>query len=228
MSQSVTTAADSKPAARSRPGIDHHPLALYVLFATEMWERFGFYTLAAVMTLFLQDKVQGFGWTREQATDLWSYYLMFVYMTPFLGGLIADQWIGYRRSILIGGVVFIAGYLMLAMGSLAAFYAALVMVFIGNGFFKPNISTIVGNFYPAGSPLRDAAYNIFYMGINVGAFLAPIVVRGPSAEDRLPGRVLLGRRGDGDRHGDLQRILSIPGSWGSQKAGHRRAADRAG
>ncbi len=175
MSQSVTTAADSKPAARSRPGFDHHPSALYVLFATEMWERFGFYTLAAVMTLFLQDKVQGFGWTRDDATDLWSYYLMFVYMTPFLGGLIADQWIGYRRSILIGGFFFIAGYLMLAMGSEAVFYGALVMVFVGNGLFKPNISTIVGNFYPAGSPLRDAAYNIFYMGINVGAFLAPIV-----------------------------------------------------
>ncbi len=87
MSQSVATAADSKPAARSRPGIDHHPPALYVLFATEMWERFGFYTMAAVMTLFLQDKVQGFGWTRDQATGLWSYYLMFVYLTPFLGGL---------------------------------------------------------------------------------------------------------------------------------------------
>jgi POT family proton-dependent oligopeptide transporter len=175
MSQTVTSTAGSQPAARSVPGIDHHPPALFILFATEMWERFGFYTLAAVMTLFLQDRVQGFGWTRTQATDLWSYYLMFVYMTPFIGGLVADQWLGYRKAILIGGVFFIAGYMLLAMGSQAAFYGALVMVFIGNGFFKPNISTIVGNFYPAGSPLRDAAYNIFYMGINIGAFLAPIV-----------------------------------------------------
>jgi POT family proton-dependent oligopeptide transporter len=175
MSQTVTTDADWKPAAKSGPGFDHHPPALYILFATEMWERFGFYTLAAVMTLFLQDKVQGFGWTRSQATNLWSYYLMFVYMTPFLGGLIADFWLGYRRAILLGGVFFIAGYLLLAMGSPAAFYAALVLVFVGNGLLKPNISTIVGNFYPAGSPLRDAAYNIFYMGINIGAFLAPIV-----------------------------------------------------
>ncbi len=175
MSQTVTTAAGSEPAGRSRPGIDHHPPALYILFATEMWERFGFYTLLAVMTLFLQDKVEGFGWTRAHATQLWSYNLMFVYMTPFLGGLIADQWLGYRRSILIGGVVFVVGYLMLAVRSVPAFYCALVLVYIGNGFFKPNISTIVGNFYPPGSPLRDAAYNIFYMGINVGAFLAPVV-----------------------------------------------------
>ena len=157
------------------PGIDYHPGSLYVLFATEMWERFGFYTVAAVMTLFLQDKVQGFGWSKDEATVLWSNYLMFVYLTPFLGGLIADKYLGYRRSILIGGTFFVAGYLLLAMGSAGAFYAALVLLFVGNGFFKPNISTIVGNFYPAGSPLRDSAYNIFYMGINIGAFMAPIV-----------------------------------------------------
>jgi POT family proton-dependent oligopeptide transporter len=152
-----------------------HPRALYILFATEMWERFGFYTAAAIMTLFLQDRVQGFGWTREQATSLWSNYLMFVYLTPLVGGWLADRVLGYRRAILIGGVIFVAGYLMLAMGSQGAFYVALALIFAGNGFFKPNISTIVGNFYPAGSPLRDSAYNIFYMGINIGAFTAPIV-----------------------------------------------------
>jgi len=175
MSQTVAPATNESPAVGSRPGIDHHPRALYVLFATEMWERYGFYTIAAVMTLFLQNKTEGFSWTREQATGLWANYLMFVYMTPFLGGLIADQFIGYRRSIFIGGIVFISGYLLLALGSVGAFYVALGLIFIGNGFFKPNISTIVGNFYPPGSPLRDAAYNIFYMGINVGAFIAPIV-----------------------------------------------------
>jgi POT family proton-dependent oligopeptide transporter len=175
MSQTALSSPSQSPGAGSRPGIDFHPRALYILFATEMWERFGFYTIAATMTLFLQDKVEGLGWTRDQATSLWSNYLMFVYMTPFLGGLIADQLLGYRRSIVIGGIVFAAGYFLLSLGWAAAFYAALVMIFIGNGFFKPNISTIVGNFYPAGSPLRDAAYNIFYMGINIGAFLAPIV-----------------------------------------------------
>jgi POT family proton-dependent oligopeptide transporter len=175
MSQTVATAADLKPAGRSRPGIDYHPPALYILFATEMWERFGFYTLLAVMTLFLQDRTEGFGWPRADATRLWSYNLMFVYMTPFVGGLLADRWLGYRRAIVIGGGVFAVGYMMLAMGSVAGFYCALVLVYIGNGLFKPNISTIVGNFYPPGSPIRDAAYNIFYMGINIGAFLAPIV-----------------------------------------------------
>jgi proton-dependent oligopeptide transporter, POT family len=175
MSQIVVPSTPGATPTGSRPGIDHHPRALYVLFGAEMWERFGFYTIAATMTLFLQDKVEGLGWTRDDATSLWSNYLMFVYMTPFLGGLIADQFLGYRRSIVIGGLVFVAGYLLLSLGWAASFYAALVLIFIGNGFFKPNISTIVGNFYPAGSSLRDAAYNIFYMGINIGAFLAPVV-----------------------------------------------------
>jgi POT family proton-dependent oligopeptide transporter len=170
MSQTATAA----PGQQSRPGIDHHPRALYILFATEMWERYGFYTILAVMTLFLQDRVQGFGWTRDDATKLWSNYLMFVYLTPLMGGLVADWLLGYRRSILIGGVFFTIGYFLLSMGMIGIFYAALGFIFIGNGLLKPNISTIVGNFYPAGSPLRDSAYNIFYMGINIGAFLAPI------------------------------------------------------
>ena len=175
MSQTILPSASQSTTMGSRPGVDHHPKALYILFATELWERFGFYTLLATMTLFLQDRVEGLSWTRDQATSLWSNCLMFVYMTPFLGGLIADQFLGYRRSILIGGIVFATGYFLLSLGSATAFYASLVLIFIGNGFFKPNISTMVGNFYPPGSPLRDAAYNIFYMGINIGAFLAPVV-----------------------------------------------------
>jgi POT family proton-dependent oligopeptide transporter len=158
-----------------RPAKVGHPTGLYVLFATELWERFGFYTIAAIMTLYLQDKEQGFGWTRDGATSLWSNYLMIVYATPLIGGWLADKFLGYRRSILIGGVVFTAGYFLLTAGTLTAFYMALVLLFVGNGFFKPNISTMVGNLYPPGSPLRDSAYNIFYMGINIGAFLAPVV-----------------------------------------------------
>lgn len=175
MSQTVVPTPSESPMAGSRPGIDYHPRALYILFATELWERYGFYTLLATMTLFLQDKVEGLSWERNDATAMWSNCLMFVYMTPFLGGLIADRILGYRRSILIGGIVFALGYFLLSSGSATAFYTSLVLIFIGNGFFKPNISTMVGNFYPAGSPLRDAAYNIFYMGINIGAFLAPVV-----------------------------------------------------
>ena len=137
-----------------------------------MWERYGFYTAAAVMTLYLQRG--GFGWNKEQATTLWSNYLMFVYATPLIGGWLADKFLGYRRSVLIGGVLFILGYGTLALGSPIGFYVALALVFAGNGFFKPNISTMVGNLYPQGSPLKDSAYNIFYMGINVGALLAPL------------------------------------------------------
>jgi POT family proton-dependent oligopeptide transporter len=141
-----------------------------------MWERFGFYTAAAVMTLYLQRG--GFGWTRDQATNLWSYYLMFVYATPLVGGWLADRFLGYRRSVLIGGALFIAGYALLGMGQVATYFLALALIFAGNGFFKPNISTMVGNLYPAGSRLKDSAYNIFYMGINIGALLAPVVAEG--------------------------------------------------
>ena len=157
----------------SGPG---HPPGLYFLFATEMWERFGFYTAAAVMTLYLQRG--GFGWTKDEATSLWSNYLMFVYATPLLGGWLADKFLGYRRSVLTGGLLFIAGYTLLGLGSVALFYVALALIFAGNGFFKPNISTMVGNLYPPDSPLKDSAYNIFYMGINVGALLAPVVAEG--------------------------------------------------
>lgn len=175
MSQSTANAGSQVDSAGPRPGVDRHPVGLYILFATEMWERYGFYTILAVMTLYLQDKTQGFGWSKDQATRLWANNLMLVYLTPFVGGWIADRFIGYRRSILIGGAVFVAGYLLLGTGSIGLFYLALALIYVGNGFFKPNISTMVGNLYPAGSPLRDSAYNIFYMGINVGAFAAPIV-----------------------------------------------------
>jgi POT family proton-dependent oligopeptide transporter len=128
------------------------------------------------MTLYLQRG--GFGWTKDQATTLWSNYLMFVYATPLIGGWLADRFLGYRRSVLVGGLLFIAGYTMLGMGSVGSFYLALGLIFAGNGFFKPNISTMVGNLYPAGSPLKDSAYNIFYMGINIGAWVAPLVAEG--------------------------------------------------
>lgn len=170
------TTADRSAAAESASGAppkERHPASLYILFATEMWERFGFYTAAAVMTLYLQRG--GFGWSRGDATTLWSNYLMFVYATPLIGGFLADKVLGSRRSVLIGGVLFIAGYLMLGLGNESLFYVALALLCSGNGFFKPNISTMVGALYPAGSKLKDSAYNIFYMGINIGAWMAPII-----------------------------------------------------
>ena len=166
-----------KPVRRARTRIDRHPTGLYILFATEMWERFGFYTAAAIMTLYLQRG--GFGWSKTQATSLWSNYLMFVYATPLIGGWLADKFLGYRRSRAHRRASSSSPAIRCsALGSIATFYIALGLIFVGNGFFKPNISTMVGNLYPPGSPLKDSAYSIFYMGINVGALLAPIVAEG--------------------------------------------------
>ncbi|HJQ70232.1 MAG TPA: peptide MFS transporter [Blastocatellia bacterium] len=156
--------------------LKNHPPGLYVLFATEMWERFSFYSMLALFTLYMQDPNEGFGWTADQATTLYSWYLMFVYASPLIGGWLADWKLGYRRAVIIGGFFFMAGHLLLSFRSMTAVYAALTCLVIGNGFFKPNVSTMVGNLYPEGSHLKDRAYNIFYMGINIGAFLAPVVM----------------------------------------------------
>jgi POT family proton-dependent oligopeptide transporter len=152
-----------------------HPPGLYVLFFTEMWERFSFYTMMSMLTLYLQDPEQGFGWSEADATRLYSNYNMFVYASPLIGGWLADRALGYRRAVMIGGLFFMAGHILLAFRSLEIVYAALTFLVIGNGFFKPNVSTMVGRLYAEESPLKDRAYNIFYMGINVGAFLSPIV-----------------------------------------------------
>src|SRR5262245_18543602 len=155
---------------------DRHPPGLYVLFATEMWERFSFYSMLAMFALYLRDPAEGFGWSAGAASTLVSNYLMFVYASPLVGGWIADRGLGNRRSVMLGGLFFMAGHLRLAFPSLTAVYAALTCLVIGNGFFKPNVSAMVGNLYPEGSHLKDRAYIIFYMGINVGAFLAPVTM----------------------------------------------------
>ncbi len=158
------------------PTSGKHPKGLAVLFATEMWERFSFYSMLALFTLYLRDPTEGFGWTAAEATALYSNYLMFVYASPLIGGFIADRITGYRKAVMIGGFFFMAGHAILSIPAIWAVYLALTCLVIGNGFFKPNVSTMVGNLYPEGSHLKDRAYNIFYMGINVGAFLAPIVM----------------------------------------------------
>jgi len=141
-----------------------------------MWERFGFYTMVSMFTLYLRDATgQGFAWTPAQASTLYANYMMFVYCSPLIGGWIADKKLGYRRAVMLGGFFFMAGHLLLSVRSLPFVYAALTCLVIGNGFFKPNVSTMVGNLYPQGSRLKDRAYNLFYMGINIGAFLAPVV-----------------------------------------------------
>ncbi|MGB7068813.1 MAG: peptide MFS transporter [Pyrinomonadaceae bacterium] len=172
MSANVGTMND----VAAKADLGGHPKGLYVLFGTEMWERFSFYSMLALFTLYLRDPVEGFGWTAAQATSLYANYLFFVYFSPWLGGLIADRITGYRKAVMIGGFFFMAGHGLLSIPAMWAVYAALTCLVIGNGFFKPNVSTMVGNLYPEGSHLKDRAYNIFYMGINLGAFLAPIIM----------------------------------------------------
>ncbi len=150
-----------------------HPKGLMVLFFTEMWERFGFYTMLALFTLYMKHY---FGWDTEKSGQVYGLYLAFVYFTPLVGGFIADKFLGYRKTINIGAAILMVGYALLAIPNPTEmfFYMALAVLVIGNGLFKANISVLVGNLYDTNSPLKDAAYNIFYMGINVGAFLAPI------------------------------------------------------
>lgn len=152
----------------------NHPKGLMTLFFTEMWERFGFYTMLAVFTLYMDETL---GWSDAYKGQVYGLYLGFVYFTPIVGGWIADRLLGYRKTIILGAIVLGLGYALLALSGPARiwiFYLALVVIIIGNGLFKANISVLVGNLYEDGSPLKDAGYNIFYMGINVGAFIAPL------------------------------------------------------
>lgn len=151
-----------------------HPKGLYVLFFTEMWERFGFYTMLAIFVLYLQEN---FGWDTATVTNIYGIFLAAVYFTPILGGWIADNLLGYGKTITLGAITMGVGYALMAIPTTSEFqlYAALAVVSIGNGLFKANISVLVGNLYAhKDGSLKDAGYNIFYMGINIGAFYAPI------------------------------------------------------
>ena len=155
-----------------------HPRGLMILFFTEMWERFGFYLMLGIFFLYMTDTARGgMAFGRAKASDILGTYLALVYLTPFLGGLLADRILGYRRAIILGGSLMAAGYLGLAIPGDSAFWVALLLIILGNGFFKPNISTIVGNLYSETKyqPYKDAGYNIFYMGINIGAFVCNFV-----------------------------------------------------
>ena len=151
----------------------NHPKALPYLFLSEMWERFGYYLMIGIFTLYLKDVEAGFAMTEKEASDLYGTFIALVFLTPFVGGLVADRYLGYRKSIVIGGLMMGVGYLMMGIHSLPMLYTAMTLVIVGNGFFKPNISTLLGNFYSKEEYLdkKDEGYNIFYMGINVGAFI---------------------------------------------------------
>jgi POT family proton-dependent oligopeptide transporter len=148
-----------------------HPRGLYVLFFTEMWERFSYYGMRALLVLYLLNYLQ---FQPEDSSAVYKWYTSLVYLTPLLGGFLADRFLGPRVAIIIGAVLMSIGHFLMAFEPLPFFYTALAFLVAGNGFFKPTISTLVGKMYKQGDPRRDGAFTIFYMGINIGAFLAPV------------------------------------------------------
>jgi POT family proton-dependent oligopeptide transporter len=166
-------------------GKKKHPPGLYLLFFTEMWERFSYYGMRALLTLYLTTALVsgGLGLKESTALSIYGFYTGFCYFTPLIGGYLTDRFIGRRTAITIGGVTMALGnFTLFAEHSQWGLYLGLALLIIGNGFFKPNISTLVGELYDEKDKRRDAAFTIFYMGINVGAFFAPLVC-GYLAED---------------------------------------------
>jgi len=150
-----------------------HPPSLFILFFTEMWERFSYYGMRALLVLFLISSIAdgGWGWERKEALQLYGIYTGLVYLTPIFGGLIADKLLGYRKAVMLGALIMTIGHACMALDTPTTFYLGLGCLILGNGLFKPNISSIVGQLYTKNPEKKDAAYTIFYMGINAGAFL---------------------------------------------------------
>ena len=157
-----------------------HPVGLYVLFFTEMWERFSYYGMRALLVLFLvtsaSDANPGYGWTNTEALVLYGNYTMLVYLASIPGGLLADRLLGQKRAVMLGGLLLCIGHGILAIDNITAFYAGLGFIIAGVGCLKPNISSMVGGLYRQGDDRRDQGFTIFYIGINVGAFLSSLIV----------------------------------------------------
>lgn len=157
-----------------------HPKGLFVLFFTELWERFSFYGMKAILVLYLTTQSTGdnpgLNWTSKEALALYGWYGMLVYFTGIFGGMIADKWLGQKKAVFVGGFFIMAGQFSLSVENIMAFYTGLVLLVCGVGLLKPNISTMVGGLYKKGDSRRDAGFTIFYIGINIGALAAPLVV----------------------------------------------------
>ncbi|MDR9374697.1 MAG: peptide MFS transporter [Schleiferiaceae bacterium] len=157
-----------------------HPVGLYILFFTEMWERFSYYGMRAILTLYITSEVvgdnPGLGWDSNEALALYGWYTMLVYVMSIPGGILADKFIGQKRSVLVGGLILCAGHGILAVEQMWAFYLGLLLIVIGVGGLKPNISTMVGGLYKKGDIRRDKGFTIFYIGINIGAAAASLAV----------------------------------------------------
>src|SRR5471030_2746561 len=150
-----------------------HPPGLYVLFFTELWERYSFYSMMAILSLYMNEALH---FDVAHVGRVYGAYTAGVYFLPLFGGLLADRILGFNRAIIIGGVLMMLGHLVLGIESLPSFYTVLVLLACGAGLLKPNVSTLVGNLYRDWPELRDQGFNIFYMGINLGAFVSPLTV----------------------------------------------------
>ncbi len=160
--------------------IGGHPAGLYVLFFVELWERFSYYGMRAILTLFLATAAvgenPGMGWSNAETLAFYGWYTMLVYVASIPGGLLADKFLGAKKAVMVGGLLLCAGHITLAFPSLTAFYAGLGLIIAGVGCLKPNISTMVGGLYKQGDDRRDKGFYIFYIGINLGAFFGAIAV----------------------------------------------------
>lgn len=157
----------------ARPPLPRHPPGLYVLFFTELWERYSFYSMMAILTLYMDEALH---FDARRIGAVYGGYIGGVYLLPLAGGFLADRVLGFSRAIIVGGTLMMIGHLVLAVESLPFFYGGLALLACGSGLLKPNISTIVGNLYRDRPELRDAGYNLFYMGINIGGLISPIGV----------------------------------------------------
>jgi len=188
-----------------------HPPGLYVLFLTEMWERFSYYGMRALLILYLTTEMVrgGLGIDTGMASQIYGWYAGLTYITPLIGGYISDKYLGQRKAIVLGSTIMALGqFALFAQQSKIFLYLGLLLLIIGTGFFKPNISTLVGKLYPDGDKRKDSAFTIFYMGINIGSFLAPIVC-GTLAEDVLATQVAGKIIHYGFRYGFLAAAIGI-------------------
>jgi len=165
------------PVRADDAGFAGHPRGLAPLFFTEMWERFSYYGMRAILVLYMVAPAAqgGLGFDTKRAASIYGTYTMAVYLTAIPGGLIADRLLGLRLAVLVGGIVIAAGHFSMVFGSMASFYGGMALIAIGTGLLKPNISGLVGSLYGENDPRRDSGFSLFYMGINIGAVLAPLV-----------------------------------------------------
>ena len=158
-----------------------HPKGLFILFFTEMWERFSYYGMRAILTLYIVAEAKagplgGLGWSNKESLALYGWYTMMVYVMSIPGGILADKVLGQKKAVFLGGVLLVIGHGILALEQMWAFYSGLAFIVLGVGALKPNISTMVGSLYEQGDIRRDKGFTIFYIGINLGAFLSSIIV----------------------------------------------------